>query len=215
MSLSFDLFWSFRSPYCYLAGPRLRAITRDYDVTCRVHPVYPHALRMPELLAARPDGWLDHFKTDIARTAAFLGMPIAWPRPDPVITAQGVPVADQPHTQRLTRLGVAADQVGAGLDFLCEIGALMWSPQTSDWTAPGLLDAAVRRAGLSLVELDAAIAGAPERFDAIIESNQTAQRAAGHWGVPLMVFQGEAFFGQDRIDQLVWRMRASGLSERR
>ena len=29
-----------------------------------------------------------------------------------------------------------------------------------------------------------------------------------------MVFEGEAFFGQDRIDLLVWRMRQRGLKER-
>jgi 2-hydroxychromene-2-carboxylate isomerase len=29
--------------------------------------------------------------------------------------------------------------------------------------------------------------------------------------VPLMVFNGEPFFGQDRIDALLWRMSQSGL----
>ncbi len=28
-----------------------------------------------------------------------------------------------------------------------------------------------------------------------------------HWGVPLMVFQGETFYRQDRFDQLIWRMK--------
>jgi len=30
--------------------------------------------------------------------------------------------------------------------------------------------------------------------------------SAGHWGVPLMVYKGEPFYGQDRFDQLLWRM---------
>ena len=38
--------------------------------------------------------------------------------------------------------------------------------------------------------------------------------AAGHWGVPTMVFEGEPFFGQDRIDLLVWRMKQKGLRGR-
>jgi 2-hydroxychromene-2-carboxylate isomerase len=29
--------------------------------------------------------------------------------------------------------------------------------------------------------------------------------------VPMMVFGGEPFFGQDRIDQLVWRLKQAGL----
>ncbi|TMB53500.1 MAG: 2-hydroxychromene-2-carboxylate isomerase, partial [Deltaproteobacteria bacterium] len=37
---------------------------------------------------------------------------------------------------------------------------------------------------------------------------------AGHWGVPTMVFAGEPFFGQDRIELLVWRMRQHGLRAR-
>ena len=35
------------------------------------------------------------------------------------------------------------------------------------------------------------------------------------YGVPLMVFEGEPFFGQDRFDQLKWRMTQKGLQPRR
>ena len=45
-----------------------------------------------------------------------------------------------------------------------------------------------------------------------VEANQTAQRAGGHYGVPLMVFEGEPFFGQDRFDQFKWRMEQKGLA---
>jgi 2-hydroxychromene-2-carboxylate isomerase len=30
----------------------------------------------------------------------------------------------------------------------------------------------------------------------------------------MMVFEGEPFFGQDRFDQLVWRLRQAGLLDR-
>ena len=40
------------------------------------------------------------------------------------------------------------------------------------------------------------------------------QRDGGHYGVSLMVFDGEPFFGQDRFDQLVWRMTQKGLVRR-
>ena len=33
----------------------------------------------------------------------------------------------------------------------------------------------------------------------MIQANQEAHRAAGHWGVPTMVFQGEPFFGATYI----------------
>jgi 2-hydroxychromene-2-carboxylate isomerase len=35
-----------------------------------------------------------------------------------------------------------------------------------------------------------------------------------HWGVPTMVFQGEPFFGQDKIELLLWRMQREGLKKR-
>jgi 2-hydroxychromene-2-carboxylate isomerase len=51
-------------------------------------------------------------------------------------------------------------------------------------------------------------------LDAAIAQNQADLESAGHWGVPTMVFEGEPFFGQDRIDLLVWRMKQHGLRER-
>jgi 2-hydroxychromene-2-carboxylate isomerase len=62
--------------------------------------------------------------------------------------------------------------------------------------------------------MDAAIAADPAHYVAIVEANQDAQRLGGHYGVPLMVFEGEPFFGQDRFDQLKWRMERSGLEKR-
>jgi 2-hydroxychromene-2-carboxylate isomerase len=36
-----------------------------------------------------------------------------------------------------------------------------------------------------------------------------------HWGVPTFVFENEPFFGQDRIDLLIWRMQDKGLTRRK
>ena len=40
----------------------------------------------------------------------------------------------------------------------------------------------------------------------IVEENQQTLSAPGHWGVPAFVFEGEPFFGEDRIDTLRWRL---------
>ena len=82
------------------------------------------------------------------------------------------------------------------------------------WHEGDHLAAATARAGLSLEELDAVVEAAPDRYEAMIEQNQKDHAAAGHWGVPTMVFEGEPFFGQDRIDHLVWRMQQRGLARR-
>jgi 2-hydroxychromene-2-carboxylate isomerase len=47
-----------------------------------------------------------------------------------------------------------------------------------------------------------------------VADNQAAQRVGGHYGVPLMVFDDEPFFGQDRFDQFVWRLEKAGLKRR-
>ncbi len=45
MKLSFDLYWSFRSPYSYLAMGRLADLRRDYDIDIQVKIVGPLAIR--------------------------------------------------------------------------------------------------------------------------------------------------------------------------
>jgi 2-hydroxychromene-2-carboxylate isomerase len=153
--------------------------------------------------------------TDVFREAAFLGLPFRWPRPDPVQQAPGVGYrTPQPWIHRLTHLGVAAAERGRGLPFLREASHTIWSGEVDDWQEGDHLARAAERAGLDFGELAAAVDADPARFAAIVEQNQVAQREAGHWGVPMMVFGGEAFFGQDRFDQLKWRMTQQGLEPR-
>ncbi len=45
MTLSIDLFWSFRSPYSYLATQCLVDISKSYDININVRPVPPLAVR--------------------------------------------------------------------------------------------------------------------------------------------------------------------------
>jgi len=215
MSLSFDLYWSFRSPYSYLVTPRLLDLVTRHDVVCQVRPVYPLAVRTPEFFDTRDPLWTPYLLRDIGREAEFLGLPIRWPRPDPVRrSAEQGYRTEQPYIHRLTHLGVAAAEAGRGLAFLREASHLIWSGEVDDWHEGDHLAGAAARAGLDWRELSGSVDADPGRYAQIVEQNQTDQRAAGHWGVPMMVFNGEPFFGQDRFDQLVWRMRQAGLTER-
>jgi 2-hydroxychromene-2-carboxylate isomerase len=215
MTLNYDLYWSFRSPYSYMVTPRLMALERDHDVGCNVRPVYPLAVRTPEFFEQQDALWVTYFMTDVFREAAYLGLPFRWPRPDPVQRSmeEGYRIP-QPHIHRLTHLGVAAAQRGRGLPFLTEVSRTIWSGEVDNWHEGDHLAHAAERAGLDHAELTAAVDADPASFAAVVEENQVAQRAAGHWGVPMMVFNGEAFFGQDRFDQLKWRMEAAGLVRR-
>ncbi|WEJ98729.1 MAG: DsbA family protein [Candidatus Sphingomonas phytovorans] len=216
MTLTYDLYWSFRSPYSYLVTPRLVALERDHDVTANVRPVYPIAVRQPDFFTSNDPLWVSYFLRDIGRSAEFVGLPFRWASPDPVkmdMATRTYP-KEQPHIHRLTHLGVAAAERGRGLAFLDEVSRLIWGGAVTDWHLSDHLAEAAGRAGLDLAEMDAAIAADPEHHVAVVEANQAAQRAGGHYGVPLMVFEGEPFFGQDRFDQLKWRMEQKGLARR-
>jgi 2-hydroxychromene-2-carboxylate isomerase len=113
----------------------------------------------------------------------------------------------------LTRLGVAAADAGKGLPFLAAVSGAIFGG-VKDWHLGDHLARAADRAGLDLAKLDSEIERDPDRYEAVITENESAQKLAGHWGVPLMVFKGEPFFGQDRFDLLRWRMQRNGLTRR-
>lgn len=216
MCLSFDLFWSFRSPYSYLLLPRVVDLVASHEVDCNVRVVLPIAVRQADFFQKVDPLWMFYLMKDTYRTAEYLGMPYRWPLPDPVVMDMATRTypAEQPHIHRLTRLGIAATHAGRGLPFIREVSHTIWSGTIDQWHEGDHLAQAAARAGLDLATLDAAIAADPDRFDAEIAANQDAQRAAGHYGVPLMALDGEPFFGQDRFDQLVWRLQQKGLQPR-
>ncbi len=217
MTLAYDLYWSFRSPYSYLITPRLVALEREFDVKGVVRPVYPLAVRTPEFFEGRDPLWFSYLMMDTRRAAAFQGLPFRWPRPDPVYmdpATRSYP-KEQPYIHRLTRLGVAAVERGRGLAYLDEVSRLIWSGTVDNWHEGDHLARAAERAGLDAAELDAAVEAEALRLHEVIEQNQADQRAAGHWGVPLIVFGGEPFFGQDRFDVFRWRLEQQGLERRR
>jgi 2-hydroxychromene-2-carboxylate isomerase len=216
MTLSIDLFWSFRSPYSYLATPRLVQMAREYDLDVRVRPVYPLAVRSGAFFKQINPLWIAYLMRDTYRIAQMHGLPYRWPRPDPVVVDPDTRAAtpDQPYIHRLTRLGCAAADAGHGLDFLDQVSRLIWSGETMNWHESDHLARATERAGLHLPVLDLEIALQPEKYEAVIQANQKAHQEAGHWGVPTMVFEGEPFFGQDRLDVLLWRLQQHGLKPR-
>ena len=217
-SLAIDVFWSFRSPWSYLATPRLRKWQDDYDLDVHLRPVYPIAIRTPDFFTKADPLWFSYFATDLRRVAEFLEMPLQWPSPDPVASrpgADGRPdySVDQPHIHRLTRLGVLAEERGRGIEFADEISGLIWGG-TKDWHKGDHLGQASKRAGLDLADLDRSVESESARLELAIEANQADHQKAGHWGVPTYAFQGEPFFGQDRLDVLLWRLEKNGLKRR-
>lgn len=215
MTLTADIFWSFRSPYSYLAMRRYRAMAQRYDLTLNLRPVYPLAIRQPDFFEKNPPGWLRYTLTDVFRLSQYLGIPFFPPKPDPIVQNISTRTIspDQPYIFRITRMAQVATREGKSLAFCDEVSQLIWGG-TAQWHEGDHLAGAATRAGLDLGALEAIALADPEALDAEIAANQEALEMAGHWGVPTLVFQGEPFFGQDRIDLAIWRMEQAGLTER-
>jgi 2-hydroxychromene-2-carboxylate isomerase len=216
MSLTVDVFWSFRSPYSYLATGRLVRLGTEWAVDLRLRVVLPLAVRKPDFFKTVNPLWPPYLLRDTMRIAEYEGIPYAWPQPDPIVQdyATRAVAVEQPYIHRLTRLGVAAAEAGRGFAFADEVSRLIWSGAVRGWHEGAHLAEASARAGLELAAMERAIAADPQRYDAVIARNQDDLEAAGHWGVPTMVHAGEPFFGQDRIELLLWRLRQHGLERR-
>jgi 2-hydroxychromene-2-carboxylate isomerase len=120
----------------------------------------------------------------------------------------------QPYIHRLTRLGAAAQVEARALAFVDAISRVLWDGTVSGWNEGDHLARAADAAGFDLAAMDAAISADPDRYERVIADNENDHAASGHWGVPTFVFDNEPFFGQDRIDLLIWRMESKGLTRR-
>lgn len=210
-----DVYWSFRSPYSYLATPGLVKLPEDYDVEIKLKVVLPIAVRSKTTLfsgANRKPAM--YIVMDSLRRAEFLGMPMIFPpKPDPVVqNYETLEVADeQPLIMRLAKLGTEAQRRGKGLSFAKEVSSVIFGG-TENWDKSDHLEKATNAAGLNLSAMESSIDVGDHLEE--IERNHAALDAAGHWGVPTMVVRGEPFFGQDRVDTLRWRLDQLGLKRK-
>lgn len=206
MAEPIDVYWSFRSPYSYLATPDLLKLIDEFDVEVNLRVVLPIAVRSKAaLFDASNMKPVMYILMDSFRRAEFLGMPFAFPNPDPIVQDRQtfVVAEDQPYIFRLSALGVEAQRRGKGLEFAANVSRHIWGG-TQDWDKGDHLANAAADAGLDLAQMEVAIKDGTHLEE--VEANQKALDAAGHWGVPTMVLRGEPFFGQDRIDTLRWRL---------
>jgi 2-hydroxychromene-2-carboxylate isomerase len=216
MTLSVDLYFSFRSPYSYLALPKTVNMVATYDVAVNLKPVYPLAVRVPDFFKKTNPQFARYVVLDSSRVARFENIPFRFPRPDPIVQDMTtLEVAKhQPYIHRLTRLGALAQTQGRSLAFVGAIAPVLWDGSVSGWNEGDHLARAAEKAGFDLATMDAAISAEPDRYEAVIAENEKAHAASGHWGVPTFVFENEPFFGQDRIELLIWRMKSKGLASR-
>lgn len=213
MTLHVDLYYTMRSPYCYLSTPQLADLVATYDLRFNLKPVYPLAVSDPTFFERVNPLWPPYVAKDTPRIARRLSIPFHWPRPDPIVQDRETRqvAAQQPYIRHITRLAQLAAEQNLGFEYVVAVSGLLFSPDVDGWNSGDHLHRALAGIGLDLASLDEQIADVEERIEAAIARNREDQLATGHWGAPLFDHEGEIFFGQDRIEDLIWHLKNHGL----
>jgi 2-hydroxychromene-2-carboxylate isomerase len=176
-----EVFFNYRSPYCYLASKTMWALEDEHPARLVWRPLGGWEGRSPP---ARLQQKLLVVRQDVGRWARRLGIPFVPPGPtvDPTRAAAGSLLAVDRGVHRAYTIAVMHAAWGEGRDI-------------SD---PEVLLAAAASAGLPRQELLAAIDD-PARHR-VLAANAAEATARGIFGVPTFAIGDQLFWGQDRID---------------
>jgi 2-hydroxychromene-2-carboxylate isomerase len=188
-----DFFYSFRSPYSYLAAPRAFALADAYDVEVTFHGVIPMAMRGQSVPVAKRL----HTLRDAKREADRLGLPFG---------RLSDPIGD--GALRCLLVAVHAADAGRVREFVLEAGRAIWS-QATDVAGDAGLRGVCERAGLDWADCAAALADPEVR--ARVDAATARLADLDHWGVPVFVLGGELYWGQDRIEDVERALDGAGL----
>jgi 2-hydroxychromene-2-carboxylate isomerase len=189
-----EFFFSFRSPYSYLAAPRAFELPQHYDIELVYRGIRPMAMRgQPLPLAKRL-----YILRDAKREADRLGMPFGKIH-DPL--GEGV--------WRCLTVAEHAAAAGRLREFVLAASRGIWGEGVDV-----LRDAPLRKLceGIGLRWDDCAAAITNADYRQRVEDNTARLEQLGQWGVPVFVFNDEAYWGQDRIEDLEHALRKAGLS---
>jgi 2-hydroxychromene-2-carboxylate isomerase len=182
-----EMFFSFRSPYSYLALKRSFEIADAFGLKLEVKPVLPMVMRG----MAVPKQKLLYIAKDACREAERLKIPFG-KMLDPV----GLGV------ERCIAAFYYARTQGRERDFLLAAGKAIWA-EGIDVALDEGMEQVAERSGLFWPEVKAALT--LDDWRSSVESNRQVMTEAGVWGVPSFKIGELALWGQDR-DWLLARM---------
>lgn len=207
-----EVYWSHQSPYCYFALDRILQLGELNDVQVELKLVLPGVLRNPEVFYDAPLVEQRYFYLDTQRTAEFLGLPYGEAQPYPIEFQPDNlyrATENQPRVFKLYYLTAAANETGHGWAFLNQVTRLIWDGKHKDWHKANALQEAIEKANIDYAELSKQAAENSTKYDSEFAQNHERLLETGHNGVPTFGYKNEPFFGQDRFDQLLWRMGIS------
>ena len=220
-----DFFYSMRSPWSYIATYQVQEISIKYNIKFNVRFVYPIAIRIEGFFKKIDPLFAPYLVRDASRVAEMKNIPYSWPSPDPIVMEMPnknsnkelkSPKIDknQPYIHRITRLGVLAGLYNKDLEYACNVAKLIWDGKTKDWDKGNHINNILRNIGLNVEKMNTEVITRKDEIEKVISNNEILHRETGHWGVPVFGFNNEPFFGQDRLDVLLWRLKQNGLEER-
>lgn len=198
MTKAIAYYVALNSPWSYLGGERFRTIAADAGAIVQVMPV-----KMPVLYAET--GGVPLPKRAPARKAYRLAELRRWRH------HLGIPIVLEPahfpaDETKAAHLVIAAAEAGSSaLPLATAIGRALWE-RDQDIARRAVLEEACTSVGLVMEELEQhpAFAAAAARHD----DNTRKALAAGVFGVPTYVYDGELLWGQDRLDFLARALAA-------
>ncbi len=182
---SMDVFFSFRSPYSYLALPQLMGLRERLGLQVQVRPVLPMVMRG----LAVPKSKRLYIIHDAKREADRLGIPFGRVC-DPL--GKGIEYC-------MALFFRCAQGTGSELELIHAISKGVWSEARDVAHLPDLIELAAR-AGIG--EADVRRAMQDDRWRQQAQANRDALTDLGLWGVPSFRIGGYATWGQDRIPPL-------------
>lgn len=183
--LPLEFYFSFRSPYSYLALERVLALTEHYGLDLRIRPVLPMVMRgLPVPREKRL-----YILADAAREAERLGIPFGRIC-DPVGTG----------VERCMALFPAAMEAGRANEYLMRVATGIWS-EGADVSRDADLRRLVTAAGLDWNSTAPCLQDS--RWQTMAAENRAALNGLGLWGVPVLHLHTPrgscAVWGQDRL----------------
>jgi 2-hydroxychromene-2-carboxylate isomerase len=184
-------YFSFRSPYSWLAFERAERAFAELPVELHYLPVFPPSNYQNDP-AAVPNK-LKYIRRDVERFAAAYGLPVKWPQARDCAW-------QRPHAAYL----YARDQ-GAELGYAFGLAVFRARfCEGRDLSDDAVFADLARQLGLDPTGVTAALDDTALQTR-VVEGMIQGATEDSIFGVPLFVYRGEPFWGNDRID---WVVRA-------
>lgn len=181
---SIRFYFSFRSPYAWLAAERLEAELGDLGVSIERIPTYPTPELSPNFFATTP-ARVAYMVQDIARLVRERGLTVRFPS------------AVDPDWSLSHAAFLGAQQQGAGHQFMLEAFRKRFC-EGLDLGDDAVIADAADRAGLDRRTVLAAAHSDALRAEAA-DGFRLGMERDGIFGVPSFVYAGKLYWGQDRM----------------